>query len=224
MERCILKGKTGVWKAEVYNIKAPYFAQVQPLGTNTMVFRFIDTDIRVNSRRKVSGRGGSISNTQLFEKQVDGLFCTDGMLRYNRQLQMLTYLYHYRNEILLIDTILNLVKKLKTIDPIDTARFKVSPIRSERSITFASLTLIVNANCSNCGKYLFVQAKLMGKDEDLTLFRKSAAIDVYDLERQVYCYSFYLPKYRDIPLSSFKVLGNSLYAVAGQYLIRYEME
>ncbi|ACU04216.1 hypothetical protein [Pedobacter heparinus] len=224
LERSILKGSTGIWKASVYAVKAPYFAQLQPLGTQTMVFRFIDTDTRANSLRKVNVRGESKSNTGIFEKQVDGLFCTDGMLRYNRQLHMLTYVYHYRNEILLIDTNLNLVKKIKTIDPIDSARFKVDQLRSEKSFTFASPSLMVNANCSNQGRYLFVQSKLMGKGEDLTLFRKSAAIDVYDLEKQVYCYSFYLPKYKEVPISSFKVLGNSLYAVAGQYLTRYALE
>ncbi|MBB5439651.1 hypothetical protein HDC92_003347 [Pedobacter sp. AK017] len=55
---------------------------------------------------------------------------------------------------MLIDTNLNLVKKIKTIDPIDSARFKVDQLRAEKSFTFASPTLMVNANCSNQGKYL----------------------------------------------------------------------
>jgi hypothetical protein len=223
-ERSILKGDISNWEATPYPIFTPYFSLVIPLSYQSMVFRMVSTKTGNNSLRKESLPAKTIENESVLEKQVDGLFCTDGMLDYNKHICKIIYTYYYRNQILLLDTNLKLVTKIKTIDPVDSAKFKVAPINSKNSITFSSPPLVVNAKTSTWKKYLFVQSKLMGKQEDETLFKTSTVIDIYDLEKNTYQYSIYLPNYDNYPIRQFKVVNGYIYSLADRYLIRYALQ
>jgi len=221
-DRSVLSGKTGLWKASTDSIFTPYFSQTATISNQSMVFRYISSKTGNNAFRKVSlPNSTTIENENILEKQIDGLFCTDGVLEYNHHLNKLIYLYYYRNQILLIDTNLKLIKKIKTIDPIDSVKFKVSKIKSENSVTLSSPSLIVNARCSTWNKYLFVQSKLMGQHEDETLFKTSTVIDVYDLETYKYRFSIYLPNFNNKPIRQFKVTGNYIYTLSDQFITMY---
>ncbi|MCG1037959.1 hypothetical protein KI686_16295, partial [Polaribacter sp. DS7-9] len=69
----------------------------------------------------------------ILEKQIDGLFCTDGMLHYNRKRHQLIYLYYYRNQYILMDTLLNIVHKGNTIDTNRVA--KINPVKIQSQST-----------------------------------------------------------------------------------------
>lgn len=224
VNRSIYQGKTGIWKASVDPISRPYFQLAIPISTESIAFRYISNKSNQNSLRKESRSAGRINNDKILEKQVDGLFCTDGVLTYNSTLKQLIYVYYYRNQILLIDTNLNLLRKMKTIDPVDTAKFKVSTIKSSRSTTFSSPALLVNGNCSSWGNYLFVQSKLMGKHEDETSFKNSSVIDIYDLKKYSYLCSLYLPNFKGHSIRQFKVIGDSIFALSDRYIIRYTIQ
>lgn len=217
----VLKGNIGKWSAEKDVIEVPYFSQSSVLSSSSLVFRFLSKTTGNYSLRKETINQIPITNNSILEKQVDGRFCTDGILQYCKKLQKIVYLYYYRNEILLIDTNLNLVRKIKTIDPIDTARFKVSEIKSENAITFTSPPLLVNAKCSIWQKYLFVQSKLMGKHEDEARFNNSTVIDIYDLEKGNYVYSFYLPLINNRAIQQFSVIDNYVFTLTGKTISQY---
>jgi hypothetical protein len=222
--RTIIKGRTGDWVGKPDSAAVPYFSQNIPLSDNSMVCRFVSFKTRTNSLRKVSKTAPPITNGALLEKQVDGLFCTDGLLQYHKHLNLISYMYFYRNQVLLMDTNLNLVNKMKTIDPIDTAKFNIAKIESNQSITFSSPPLLVNAN--NCGyeNLMFIESKLPGKNDEKPRFRNSVVIDVYELMTQRYLYSFYLRNSNHQQGTPFIVTGNYLFTLSDQYLIRYTIK
>lgn len=222
--RTMVKGRTGEWIGKADTIDLPYFSENIPLNDNSMVCRFVDFKTRTNSLKKVSRTRPSITNGNLLEKQVDGLFCTDGLLQYHQQLQLLSYMYFYRNRVLLMDTNLNLLKKMKTIDPIDTAKFKIAKIESSKSLTFSSPALMVNANSCSSGRLVFIESKIQAMNDLETIFKDAMVIDVYDLIGQQYLYSFYLRSHNQQKTTQFKVIGNYIFVVSGQYLIRYTIE
>ncbi len=222
--RTIIKGRTGEWRGKRDLIGVPYFSQNIPVNDHTMICRFVSFKTHTNSLRKVSYTLPPITNGTLLKKQVDGIFCTDGLLQYHKQLNLLSYLYFYRNEILLMDTNLNLIKKIKTIDPVDTAKFKVSKIESDQRITFSSPPLMVNANSSNYGNLMFVESKIQAKNDQEVRFKNSMTIDVYDLIKQRYLYSFYIRNYESQKTRQFQVIGNYIFTLSDQYLIRYSIK
>jgi hypothetical protein len=222
--RNIIKGSTDEWLGKADTIKVPYFSQNIPLNENSMVCRFVSFKTHTNGLRKVSRTAAPITNGSILEKQVDGLFCTDGLLQYHKSLNLLSYMYFYRNQILLMDTNLHLVGKLKTIDPIDTAKFKIAKIESNQSITFSSPPLQVNANSSGYGNLLFIESKIQAKNDQDKIFKDAMVIDVYDLIKSSYLYSFYLRNYKGQKTTQFKVVGNYIFALSDQYLIRYSIK
>lgn len=223
-KRSILFGDNGTWLAKENSVFKPYFQEAIAINPGSIVFRYISNKTNSNSLRKESFSTKRIENSNILEKQVDGLFCTTGILGLNRQLNHLTYMYLYRNQILVIDTNMNVIKKIKTIDPIDSAKFEVSTIKSDHSKVFSSPPLLVNSKCDNWKNYLFIHSKLMGRHEDDVLFRNSTVIDIYDLQKGIYCYSIYLPNQDNKPITQFRVIENYIYTISGRTINRYEVE
>lgn len=62
----------------------------------------------------------------ILKKQVDGIFCTDGTLDYDKQTGKLVYLYHYRNEFITLDSNLQVIYTAHTLDTNTTARIQVA--------------------------------------------------------------------------------------------------
>lgn len=120
----------------------------------------------------------------LLQKQIDGLFCVDGKLDYDPQLNRLVYLYFYRNQYVVMDTSLNLIHRYNTIDTFSRARLKVAHLRSGSSV-LATPSSVVNGISCVYGKRLFIKSRLMAKNESEEMFKTNSDIDVYDLEGQV---------------------------------------
>jgi hypothetical protein len=224
LSRSVLTGTTDEWKGEIESLNTPFFAQVAPIGNHSLVFRMISHRTGNNSLRKESRNKRLIDNETILEKQVDGLFCTEGNLQYNDKLKQLVYVYYYRNQILLIDTNLNLIKKIKTIDPIDSAKFTIDTLRSSNVVTFSSPPLFVNPGSSLWGQYIFIQSKVMGKGEDEVLFTNSTVIDIYDLQKGTYLYSLYLPNLNHVPIRQFRVIDGYIFTMHDHSITRYEVK
>ncbi|WP_316817991.1 hypothetical protein [Pedobacter nyackensis] len=221
--RTIYKGKVGSWLAVPHNIYIPYFHQSLPVSDQSIVFRYVNANNQQNSLRKENTFSGSYENLNLLEKHVDGLFCTDGILTKNN-LHQLVYMYYYRNQILIMDTNLVLIKKIKTIDPIDSTRFTVTNNNNQISKTINSPSLLVNANCSSWKQHLYIQSKIMGRKEDRTLFLASTVIDIYDTEKNTYLHSIYLPNQNGNSTKSFQVIDKYIYTLSDHFITRHDIE
>lgn len=159
---------------------------------------------------------------ELLEKQIDGKFCTDGIMALNHERKELIYIYYYRNEFLITDLKLNLIQRFNTIDTISKARITVSPIQSENSLSLSSPARIVNNLFTSSGKTLIVNSLVRGENESTHNFKSHDVFDVYNLDNGKYQFSFYHPhqgngqKLRGIQLIDhdlFLLYDHSLYTV-----------
>jgi hypothetical protein len=220
----LLKGETQTWRARRYMYDSAYFTDAVPLGPGSFAIRSISSSTHSNVLSKENRAAPNVQEAPgLLIKQVDGLFCTDGMMHFNRELNMVVYLYHYRNQYLCMDTSLNLLYAGKTIDTVSRAQVKVASITSDNVVTLASPPLMVNKKSSASGNYLFVNSGLQAKNEDAETFNQAAVIDVYSLRDGVYQFSFYIYDFNDEKLQAFKVSGDKLVALFNHYVVVYSL-
>ncbi len=159
----------------------------------------------------------------LLEKQIDGMFCTDGMLNYDPRQSLLVYVYYYRNQYICTDTNLELKYRGKTVDTTSRAKIRVTKIKSENSFTLAGPPIIVNKNSCISENNLFINSSLLANNEKKEIFDNVSVIDVYDLKKGLYKFSFYLSDYKNQKIKNFRVFDNTLFAVAGEYLLTYKL-
>lgn len=159
----------------------------------------------------------------LIQKQIDGLFCTDGMLGFDRSSSLLTYIYFYRNQFIVSDTSLNLLHRANTIDTVSIADIKVASVASGGYRTIASPPKIVNRASFTGGGKLYVNSNLIADNEDKRLYRNSDVIDVYDVSTGKYHDSFYIPRTDDERLRHFYIRQNWLYVLSGNTLSVYAL-
>lgn len=224
LEKRLLFGSTKDWIVHNSLIPSPFFHQAIVISKKSAIFKYTSSKTHENSLRKANADKVYFDNDTVLEKQVDGKFCTAGYLQYNRQLNVLTYLFSYRNQILVLDTNLRLIKKIKTIDHIDSARFEVSKINSANSQVITKPTILVNQNCATYKNYLLVHSKIMGKGEDDTKFNRHTTIDIYDILTGQYMYSFYLPQPTKKEISQFIVINDYVYTMSDSYINRYKIK
>jgi hypothetical protein len=219
----VYKGSIFNWEATPFMTDGAFFAEVVPIQDNTIIVRtFRDTVREYVLARKTKSSPLTEYETTILEKQIDGLFCTDGMLHFNKETNQVVYVYYYRNQFLTMDTSLNLLYQGTTIDPIAKARIKVARL-NDGSVTLASPPYLVNNRSDTSGEYLFIHSKIKSKNEDRRYFEKTSVIDIYHLDNGSYIQSFYIPEFRGFKIKEFKVFDSTLVAIQGHFLVTYNL-
>jgi hypothetical protein len=204
---------------------APYFVEAVPINTTSMALRSHSTDSKAYELAILTVKDPYFEfKPDLLEKQVDGIFCEDGTLHFDKNINKLIYIYHYRNEFFVMDTTLNLINRFHTIDTFRRASIKVAQVTSkEKYSTLASPPARTNLQSCVSRNYLFVQSPFLSKNEDKTRFLKASVIDTYDVNTGKYLYSFYLDNFDGRLASNFIVFGEHLAAIYDHYLIVYKL-
>jgi hypothetical protein len=187
----IYRGNIGSWNGRPFMEDSVYFVDAIPIsnqsfavrGTSARTGEHVLGKMKINSTVKL--------NHELLEKQFDGIFCTDGVLRFNKELSKLIYMYHYRNQYIVTDTNLNLIFRGTTIDTFKTAHITSAKVASQSALKLSSPPLITNKIHGSYKNWLFINSLLPAKNEYLDQFDKASVIDVYDLKTQSYQFSFY---------------------------------
>lgn len=162
-------------------------------------------------------------NDLLKEQGGEGMFSTSGKLMYEPLKQRLLYLYHYRNEYLVIDTAFNLIHTGKTIDTVSQAKLKIGSLNDNKEFILQQ-SLLVNKGSCVYGDKIYVNSNLLAKNESIESFEKSTAIDVYNYKERHYLYSVSIPEYRGQKVREFIITGdNELMALQGNYLVKYHL-
>ena len=164
-----------------------------------------------------------MASNGVLEKQLDGKFCTDGMLLFDNYNSSLLYMYYYRNQFIVLDTNLHILAKYKTIDTTNKVSITLDTIYSENRVTFSSPPGIVNKRATLSNKLLFINSALKASNEDEQLNNQDNDIDIYRLDNGNYAFSFTLPAFRKQKLSSMIVSGNMLFGIYDSYLISFEL-
>lgn len=219
-----LRGSTKNWLADRYMYDSTYFVEAIPISPTSLAIKSLSS----KSKEYILGKETVKSPNPKFvpgilQKQIDGIFCVDGKLHYNKELNQLIYLYHYRNQYIVMDTNLNLLYRGNTIDTISRAQISVGKISSENSFTMNSPPLVVNKQSCASGNWLFVHSNLVAKNEDKSTAKYTSVIDVYDLPNKVYKFSFYLYDRDDKKMKSFNVFDKKLVALYDHFVVIYDL-
>jgi hypothetical protein len=200
------------------------FFNASPVSPASFVMRMYDSARQQNVLAKRSLDTTWLQpSTPVLEKQVDGVFCTDGILHYEPATAKLVYVYYYRNQFLCLDTNLNVQYRGKTIDTVSQAHIKVASLSSAGKSTLASPGGVVNRLSCIDGKWVYVNSKLMANNEKKAEFDQLSVIDVYSLENGSYHFSFYLPGLGDTKMRAFRVFNKTLVALYDHYVYTFRL-
>lgn len=203
----------------------PYFTQAQPADSTTIIFRN-------NSGPNLSNVLGIFNaegkhkvrySSSLLEKQIDGVFDTDGVLLYSPEIEKMIYLYLYRNEFVVAGKDGRLDYRGHTIDTTSKAKIKVTYVKKGSGRTMSAPPFVVNAHGSVFKNLLFVNSRIMGRYEDKKRWQHSSVIDLYDLNEHSYLLSFPVSNIKEDKLKSFIVTDSRLFALIGNNLVAYEL-
>lgn len=223
---CVFRGKIKDWKITKELKGIPNFTIAKPIDSSTIVFR--------NNKGVEAANIVGIYNSDLqtkvqyvpslLQKQIDGIFDTDGMLQYNEEQGSIVYVYYYRNEIRIADKKGNLKSSQHTIDTISRAAIKVANLKGGNRRKMAAPPPIVNAVSASKNNLLFVQSKVPGLYENEAIWKNAAIIDVYNLKKKTYVLSFPIFETDGKKLRSLFVTTTHLYAIIGTELRMYELK
>ncbi len=220
-----------IYKGNLYthtSIKIPddsvFFKQAVPIRNNSFIYRSASGKTGQDIIIKKSNMPKNIQvSSEILQKQIDGIFCTDGMLHYSETLSSLVYVYYYRNQYIIADSNLTSIVRGNSIDTTSKAKIKIAEIKSNHSVTMASPPVVVNKYSVVDGKWLFINSGIISDNEDKSYFDSFSVIDVYDLTSQKYRFSFYLPQFEGRHISSFNVLNLKLIVLYDQFLVLYQI-
>lgn len=220
----IYRGKINNWIAELIPNSNEYFVKFEPLTENSFAVRTNSAQTGENVLGKIQLNPYKMTiNESLLVKQIDGIFCTDGTLLFNRDLKKLIYTHYYRNEYIVYDTGLNLSYRGHTIDTFSQARIKISHVSSDSTNTLTDRKYVV-IRSGTSSKYLFTWTRLIAKNDDEDMIKNQSIIDVYDLEDKKYKFSFLIPYYQGIQMRDFFTIDTKyVVALYDKYIVRYEL-
>lgn len=223
---CIFSGSIVDWKAQLKVYNKGFFSVFRPINNEKAVIRAIDSKTKQNALGMFSFKDAVTLklNPNLLQKQVDGVFDTDGMLLYNSQIEKIIYTYFYRNEFLISDSKLASLEIGHTIDTISHAQIKVATIKSKKITTLAKEALTVNKQTATHGQYLFVNAALMGKFEPEIMWSQASIIDVYDILERTYAFSFYIYNVKGRKTDEFIIINDRVVSLNGKFLTIEKLE
>ncbi|MYY43979.1 DoxX family protein [Elizabethkingia anophelis] len=199
-----------------------YFTQLAIIDSNKFAIRTL------NSKNQNYTLGSlDISDSQkvrlypsLIEKQTDGVFDSDGKLVIDQRNKQLSYAYYYRNQFIVMDSNINLVHRLHTIDTITQAQVRAVALSDGRH-KMGAPPLQVNKNMVIAHNILFNQSNLRGKFEDKDAWKQAAIIDCYNTDKQNYIGSFYISNRGENKIAHFLITDRYLYILSGNELVRF---
>ncbi|NMH89700.1 hypothetical protein [Flavivirga algicola] len=221
----VLRGKTRDWKGYSILENPLYFNNAQPMDSVTLAIRTMSSKTREFALGTIhlADSATMILSHELLKKQVDGVFDVDGTLQYNKQQHQLVYTYRYRNKYIVANDNLQLQNLGTTIDTISQAQIKVSTIASKNQQKMETPALRVNKYSSTSGNYLFVNSLLLGKAESIDMWDKSSVIDIYNLVKNHYEFSFYVEDIEKNKLKTFQTLSDKFIGLIGNHIVVYQL-
>lgn len=218
----IYRGQLGDSLARTVSYADAYFSQLEVIDSFNFAFRTqsAETKAQVLGSLRLDRDPKVTLNHELLEKQVDGMFDTDGQLLRDDMTGELVYIYFYRNEFLVMDSSLHLTQRLHTIDTISRAQVQVRSLSDGRHKMDAP-PLQVNKRSAVHNRVLFNESNLMGKFESREMWNKAAVIDMYRTDRQEYPGSFYVHHRGSHKMTRMIVTDKYFFVLSGNEIVRY---
>ncbi|WP_269239864.1 MauE/DoxX family redox-associated membrane protein [Flavobacterium limnophilum] len=222
---CIFKGAIGNWKANLIRYRNIHFSAAAIMHNDVIAIRTRDTQKRENTLGVIQfGNPAKVQLApKLLQKQIDGVFDTDGSLHYSQALQKLVYVYYYRNQFIVSDPHLKLIYRGKTIDTNSVAKLKIAYLPERGIKQFSAPPFTVNVSSSVFNNLLFVHSNLEGKFESQKMWEQASVVDVYDIVENSYQFSFYVYHHNRQKMRSFVVTDSHLFALIDNQIVAYSL-
>lgn len=221
----VYKGLVSSWQGSRVPFDSAYFIDYEPIGSSSFAIRSLSSKSNeYELGKEIAGTSDVWLDTSILEKQIDGKFCVDGMMDYDRKSSRLVYTYYYRNQFIVMDSSLKVTYRGHTIDTSRYAKISIATLESDGSQTMSAPPRFVNLKARVNGKWLFVNSNLMARNESRAEFDKVSVIDVYDLKEGEYRFSFYLSHYTHARVSDFDVYGGKLYALFDRFIVAFDLQ
>ncbi|MBW4360550.1 DoxX family protein [Flavobacterium taihuense] len=219
----IYRGLISDWKAKVISENRFYFSDIVFINEKQAVFRTqnprtVENIVGVSNSYE---RKDVKYNPQVLQKQLDGIFDTDGTLQYSTTLHKLIYTYYYRNQYIITNESLVVEHRGNTIDTTTKAKLKVLKIKQSGDTKLGAPPYMVNSRTTVWGNLLFVNSLLRGKYEGSKVWKYATVVDVYDISKQTYVLSFYVYDEEGFRMQNFLASDSALYIISGHYLLKY---
>ncbi|CAA9197731.1 DoxX family protein [Flavobacterium sp. NPDC079362] len=221
----IYKGKIVDWKAKTIYNGNHFFTKAIVMDSTRIAFR----GQKKNTGEHLMGtlHFGKSIDTQFspafLEKQIDGIFDTDGTLQYSKGLRNLVYTYYYRNQYIVANDTLSVLYRGNTIDTTTQAKLNVVKVKLSGDTKLAAPPYMVNKTSAISNNLLFVNSALKGRFENEEVWTQASVIDVYDIAKNEYLSSFYIYDSGKIKIKYFLVTESNLYVISGQLLQKYSL-
>lgn len=221
---CVFKGRLADGRAVLQSDKAHGFTKAEVVDSTSMIIRSIN-DSRENIMATLSIPEGKIVNfaPEILQKQIDGLFDTDGTLQYSEGQQKFVYLYYYRNQYIVTDRHLGLLHRGNTIDTTSKAKIEVKYLEQRNVKKFSAPPLMVNKMSALHNNLLFVNSALPGRFDVRKMWERASVIDVYDILTSTYVMSFYINDIGGGKMSDFLVTDSHVFALLGRQIVSYRL-
>lgn len=222
---CVFKGKLADSKAVLLSDQAHGFTKAEVIDSTTLVIRSIN-ESHENILATFSMAEGKVKKfaPKVLEKQIDGLFDTDGTLQYSEQQQKFVYLYYYRNQYIVTDKHLSQIERGNTIDTTSKAKIKIEYLKERKETKFAAPPLLVNRLSCLHNNLLYVNSTLPGKYDVKKMWDKASVIDVYDILTKTYVISFYINAIEGEKINDLLATDTHIYALIGTKIVSYRLE
>lgn len=207
----------------------PRFSLIAAVTDTTFILRTYNNVVKQDVLTRINtGNQKHFDNTTILQKQLDGIFCVDGSLLFNKDLRRMVYVYFYRNEFITADPMLATVTRGHTIDETERVSIKVDTYEKngERTTTFTSPPRIVNGKCATEGNYLYLVSNVKATNQQREEFEHDYTIDRYNLITHSYEGSFYLGAQKnrhELKNFDFIVSRGKLMAIFDDQLVIYDL-
>lgn len=198
----------------IYN-GTDFFTKALPMGNGRMALRVQKPPKGEHIMAVFNPENSIIKRDNFLEKQLDGIFDTEGTLQYSKELKLFVYTYYYRNQFIVADSLLNVKFRGNTIDTTTMADLKIVKIKKSGDTKLAKPPVTVNKNTSVYGSLLFVNSGLMGRFETKKVWDQASIIDVYDIVKNEYVTSFYIYNIHQEKMRAFMATAEGLYSLSG---------
>ena len=221
----IYKGKIADWKAKIIYNGNHFFTKAIVMDSARIAIRGQkkNTGEHLMGTLDFSNGINAKFSPSLLEKQIDGIFDTDGTLQYSKELRNLVYTYYYRNQYIVANDSPLVLYRGNTIDTTTRAKLNVVKVKLSGDTKLAAPPYMVNKNSAVYNNLLFVNSALKGRFENEEVWTQASVIDVYDIAKNEYLSSFYIYDSGKIKMKYFLVTESNLYVISGQLLQKYSL-
>lgn len=223
---CVYRGNIKDWKAKIRKKGGEYFTTAEAIDSTAIAVR---THSAINGESilgviNLRDTTKTILNPEILEKQFDGVFDTDGQLLYSSGLKRIVFLYAYRNQFTVADHDLKIDFRGNTIDTITRAKLSIVKVEKHHQRKFSKPPLFVNKSSAVYNDLLFVNSAIPGRYEEKDIWKNASIIDVYDIIKNRYLFSFCIYDIKGKKVRNFVVYDNKLFALIGSHIVRYDLD